>query len=177
MQGGLYTARPFGEIGLQEFSFEKLISERPEYFTFNGSVGALTEEHPMHAKTGETVGIYFGVSGPNYTSSFHVIGTIFDRVYAAASLTTPPLTGVQTVTVPPGGATAVDLSLPVPGRFVMVDHALFSHGARPGRRAACRGPPSSQHFPRRTDTGPVSAHTTGSAVTPAAATGTSSAHD
>jgi nitrite reductase (NO-forming) len=31
---------------------------------------------------------------------------------------------VQTVSVPPGGATAVDLTLPVPGRYVLVDHAL-----------------------------------------------------
>jgi nitrite reductase (NO-forming) len=31
---------------------------------------------------------------------------------------------VQTTTVAPGGATAVELSLPVPGRFVLFDHAL-----------------------------------------------------
>jgi hypothetical protein len=68
--------------------------------------------------------IYFGVGGPNFTSSFHVIGTIFDRVYSAASLVSPPLASVQTVSVPPGGATAVDLTLPVPGRYVLVDHAL-----------------------------------------------------
>jgi nitrite reductase (NO-forming) len=124
MQGELYTADSYGKSGLQEFSVDKLLDERPEYFTFNGAVGALTTEHPLHAKTGETVRIFFGVGGPNFTSSFHVIGTIFDRVYNAASLTSPPLTDVQTVTVPPGGATVVDLSLPVPGRYVLVDHAL-----------------------------------------------------
>ena len=35
-----------------------------------------------------------------------------------------PLASVQTVSVPPGGATAVDLTLSVPGRYVLVDHAL-----------------------------------------------------
>ncbi len=124
MQGELYTAEPYGKSGLQEFSVDKLMDEHPEYFTFNGAVGALTTEHPLRAKTGETVRIFFGVGGPNFTSSFHVIGTIFDRVYNTGSLTTPPLTGVQTITVAPGGATVVDLSLPVPGRFVLVDHAL-----------------------------------------------------
>jgi nitrite reductase (NO-forming) len=124
MQGELYTAASFGQTGLQEFSIEKLMDEHPEYFVFNGSVDALTDHHPLHARTGETVRIYFGVGGPNVTSSFHVIGTIFDRVYAGASLTTPPLTGVQTISVPPGGASVFDLSLPVPGRFVLVDHAL-----------------------------------------------------
>jgi nitrite reductase (NO-forming) len=124
MQGELYTADPYGKTGLQQFSVDKLMDEHPEYFVFNGAVGALTAEHPLRAKTGETVRIYFGVGGPNFTSSFHVIGTIFDRVYNAASLASPPLASVQTITVAPGGATAVDLTLPVPGRFVLVDHAL-----------------------------------------------------
>jgi nitrite reductase (NO-forming) len=124
MQGELYTAEPNGHNGLQEFSFDKLMAERPEYFTFNGAVGALTAEHPLQAKTGESIRIYFGVGGPNYTSSFHVIGTIFDHVYNAASMINPPLLGVQTVSVPPGGATVVDLSVPVPGKYILVDHAL-----------------------------------------------------
>jgi nitrite reductase (NO-forming) len=124
MQGELYTVGAFGSSGLQEFSIEKLMNEHPEYFVFNGAVGALTEDHPLHAKTGETVRIYFGVGGPNFTSSFHVIGTIFDRVFAAASLTSPPLTGVQTVSVAPGGAVVTDFTVPVPGRFLLVDHAL-----------------------------------------------------
>ena len=64
---------------------EKLLAERPEYFVFNGAVGALTTEHPMKAKVGETVRIFFGVGGPNATSSFHVIGEIFDRVYKEAA--------------------------------------------------------------------------------------------
>jgi nitrite reductase (NO-forming) len=59
-----------------------------------------------------------------------VIGTIFDTVYPYASILSPTVNGVQTVTVPPGGATIVELSLPVPGRFVIVDHALsrMEHG-------------------------------------------------
>jgi nitrite reductase (NO-forming) len=124
MQGELYATETFGHSGLQEFSYEKLMDEHPEYFTFNGSVGALVTEHPPHAKVGETVRIFFGVGGPNFTSSFHVIGTIFSRVYQDGSLTTAPMTGVQTTTVPPGGAVVVELDLPVPGKFVLVDHAL-----------------------------------------------------
>ncbi len=73
---------------------------------------------------GETVRIYFGVGGPNYTSSFHVIGEIFDTVYTFGSITSPPLTNVQTVTVPPGGSAVVDFKLDRAGTFVLVDHAL-----------------------------------------------------
>jgi nitrite reductase (NO-forming) len=124
MQGEIYTEADFGQHGSQEFSVEKLLRERPEYFVFNGSVGALSKLHPMHAKVGETVRIFFGVGGPNYTSSFHVIGEVFDRVYNLASLISPPLQGVQTVTVPAGGAAIVDFKLDVPGNYILVDHAL-----------------------------------------------------
>ena len=78
----------------------------------------------MRARVGETVRIFFGVGGPNFTSSFHLIGEIFDHVYANASLLTPPQTSVQTVSVPPGGAAVVDLKLDRPGRYTLVDHAL-----------------------------------------------------
>lgn len=124
MQGELYTVEPFGTQGEMEMDYDKLISERAEYFLFNGSVGALTKSHPLYATAGETVRIFFGVGGPNYTSSFHVIGEIFDHVYTLGSVTSPPVTGVQTVTVPPGGATIVDFRIDRGGHYVLVDHAL-----------------------------------------------------
>ncbi len=124
MQGEIYTSGPLGQHGHQEFSVNKLLAETPEYFVFNGAVGSLTTEHPLQAKVGETVRIFFGVGGPNFISSFHVIGEIFDRVYDQASLTTAPLTDVQTTLVPPGGATMVEFKLDVPGRYILVDHAL-----------------------------------------------------
>jgi nitrite reductase (NO-forming) len=124
MQGEIYTQAPFGQRGDQAFSVEKLLDERPEYVVLNGAVGALTKEKPMQAKVGEVVRIFFGVGGPNLTSSFHVIGEIFDRVYDQASLTSPPLTDVQTTLVPAGGATIVEFRVEVPGRYLLVDHAL-----------------------------------------------------
>ncbi len=124
MQGELYTAQKHGSRGLQEFSLEKLLDERPEHLMFNGSMHALTETYSMEAEVGETVRIYFGVGGPNLTSSFHVIGEIFDRVYELASLTSPPLEDVQTTLVPPGGATMVEFRVDYPGRYILVDHAL-----------------------------------------------------
>ena len=36
MQGEIYTEAAFGQRGSQEFSVEKLLNERPEYFVFNG---------------------------------------------------------------------------------------------------------------------------------------------
>ncbi len=124
MQGEIYTNGKFGEKGAQSADMDKLMNERPEYFVFNGAVGGLTKEHPLTAKVGETVRIFFGVGGPNFTSSFHVIGEIFDRVYNLGSVTTPPMTDVQTTLVPTGGATIVETKLQVPGKYILVDHAI-----------------------------------------------------
>lgn len=124
MQGEVYTEAAFGQHGSQEFSVEKLLSERPEYFVFNGSVGAISKLHPLHARVGETVRFFFGVGGPNFTSSFHVIGEIFDKVYNLGGLTNPPQEGIQTVTVAPGGAVITEFTLHVPGNYTIVDHAL-----------------------------------------------------
>ncbi len=124
MQGELYTNEAFGSTGLLTENIPALLNEDPEYLVFNGAVGGLTEQKPLTAKVGETVRIFFGVGGPNFTSSFHVIGEIFDRVYDQASLTSPALTDIQTTLVPPGGATMVEFDLEVPGRYILVDHAL-----------------------------------------------------
>src|SRR6185295_5975977 len=124
MQGEIYTDQAFGQHGSQEFSVEKLLNERPEYFVFNGSVGAISKLHPLQAKVGDTVRIFFGVGGPNFTSSFHVIGEIFDKVYNMGGLTNPPLEGIQTVTVPAGGAVVTEFKVDVPGNYTIVDHAL-----------------------------------------------------
>jgi nitrite reductase (NO-forming) len=125
MQGELYTSQPFGTTGNLTNDVTKLLDENPEYFVFNGASMALTTDaHSLKANVGETVRIFFGVGGPNFVSSFHVIGEIFDRVYDQASLTSNPLTDVQTTLVPPGGATMVEFALQVPGRYILVDHSL-----------------------------------------------------
>lgn len=124
MQSEFYTKGEFGDEGLQEYSPEKGAAERPTYVVFNGRVGALQGTNALQAKVGEKVRIYFGNIGPNLISSFHIIGTIFDRVYREGS-TTNPTADVQTTVVPAGSASIVDLTLPVPGNYSLVDHAIF----------------------------------------------------
>jgi nitrite reductase (NO-forming) len=125
MQGDMYTEQPYGTKGMLDFSYQKMLDEQPEYFVFNGAAGALTtDEHALRANVGDTIRVFFGVGGPNFTSSFHIIGEMFDRLYNYGSLETPPMTGVQTTLVPPGGAAMVELNLQVPGKYILVDHAL-----------------------------------------------------
>ncbi|MDP9320275.1 MAG: copper-containing nitrite reductase [Chloroflexota bacterium] len=122
MQSELYTTTPFGTAGHHDFSNDKLLAELPDYVLFNGRVGALTGAGALKAKVGEKVRIYFGVGG-FVDSNFHVIGEIFDRVYPEGALG-QPLENVQTTLVPAGGATAVEFTVNVPGRYTLVDHAL-----------------------------------------------------
>jgi copper-containing nitrite reductase len=124
MQGEIYTTAAKGKTGMQQFSDAKLMEESPEYFVFNGAVDALTKTHAMAAKVGETVRVFFGDAGPNDTSSLHVVGEIFTRDYLLGSLTSPPLTNVQTASVPPGAAAILEFKASVPGQFAMMDHAM-----------------------------------------------------
>ena len=124
MQGEIYTEEMYGTAGELTESYEKLLDERPEYYVFNGSVHGLKTEAPLRAKVGETIRIFFGVGGPNKTSAFHVIGEIFDQVYPLGTVTGGATHDVQTVNVAPGGALVAELTLEVPGQYVLVDHAL-----------------------------------------------------
>lgn len=131
MQGDFYTQGRFGEEGLQTFDMAKSIDEHPTYVLFNGSVGSMVGDKAIVANVGETVRLYFGVGGPNLTSSFHVIGEIFDRVYLEGGSRVAQ-ENVQTTMVPSGGATIVDFKVDVPGTYVLVDHSLsraFNKGA------------------------------------------------
>lgn len=124
MQGEIYAMAAKGKAGLQQFSDAKLVEEDPEYFVFNGAVDALTKQYPLHANVSETIRLFFGDAGPNETSSLHVVGEIFTRDYALGSLTSPPLTGIQTASVPPGSAAILELTANVPGQFSVMDHAM-----------------------------------------------------
>ena len=127
MQGEMYTGRPHGAPVHQEANLEKMANELPDYYVFNGEVGALSKTHKLQAKVGETVRIYFGVGGPNKISSFHIIGEIFDKVYSEGSISSPKH-DVQTTLVAPGGATIVELKVQHPGSYLLVDHALSRAG-------------------------------------------------
>ncbi len=128
MQGELYTVEPIGTKGELTEDYERLIDEMPTHYVFNGKVGGLVKDKPLTAEVGETARIYFGVGGPNKTSSFHVIGEIFDKIYDLGGVKAVT-EDVQTVTVAPGGSTIAEVTFEVPGTYVLVDHAL-SRAAR-----------------------------------------------
>ena len=123
MQSEFYTKGAHGEKGFQPFDMAKAVAENPDYVVFNGSVGSLAGEGALHAEVGETVRLFVGNGGPNLTSSFHVIGEIFDNVYAEGG--TAVSHNIQTTSIPAGGAAITEYRVDVPGDLVMVDHAIF----------------------------------------------------
>lgn len=123
VQGDWYTSGAYGETGHQAFSNSKAMNERPEYFTFNGHVNALTKIHPLKAKVGESVRLFFGVGGPNIGSNFHLIGEIFDKVYSGDPATFTA--NEETWYTPPGSAAVFEFKLEVPGSYTLVDHAAY----------------------------------------------------
>jgi len=161
MQGDFYTKGAHGEQGLQPFDMQKAVSEQPEYVVFNGSVGALTGDNALKVRTGETVRLYVGNGGPNLTSSFHVIGEVFDNVYTEGG--TLAQHNVQTTGIAPGGSAIVEFRAETPGKLVLVDHALFRafHKGTVGLMEV-EGEPRANAFGGQTSTGPY---------TPAAAGG------
>lgn len=131
MQGDFYTQGKNGEQGLQPFSMAKAIDEKPDYVVFNGAAGSLTGENALQAKKGETIRLFMGDGGPNLTSSFHVIGEIFDKVYQEGN-TNNASHNVQTTLIPAGGAAYMEFKVNVPGTYILVDHSLtraFNKGA------------------------------------------------
>lgn len=124
VQSEFYTAGAHGERGFQPFDLQKALDENPSYVVFNGQVGSMTGERALTAEVGERIRMFVGNGGPNLTSSFHVIGEIFDRVYTEGG-TVANQFNVQTTLVPAGGSTVVEFRLDVPGRYILVDHALF----------------------------------------------------
>lgn len=125
MQSEIYTKDASEDTEVLQYSHEKGLQERPTFVVFNGRVFSLTGTNSLHATVGERVRIYFGDAGPNFISSFHVIGGIFDKVYREGGLIDPPAHGIQTTLVPAGGATIVELGGEVPGTYTLLDHAIF----------------------------------------------------
>lgn len=123
-QSDFYTSGETGATGLQELDMNKLLAEQPTYVVFNGNTKGLIGDKALKANVGDTVRIYFVDGGPNLTSSFHVIGEIFDKAWAWGTLESPAIEGVQTISVPPGGSTIVQFKVTVPGDYKLVDHAL-----------------------------------------------------
>jgi nitrite reductase (NO-forming) len=104
-------------------------SKAPTYTVFNGRYNGMVDQ-PLVAKPGERVRLFVMNVGPSNTSSFHVVGTIFDRVWIDGNPDNQ-FRGMQTVLLGSSGGAIVEFVIPEAGNYVMVDHhfANASQGA------------------------------------------------
>lgn len=86
----------------------------------NGDTFTLKEK-PLIAKVGDKVRLYVDNAGPNHTSSFHVVGTVFDDVYLDGNPYNH-MKGLQTVLLPASGGAVVEFTLKEEGTYSIVTH-------------------------------------------------------
>jgi nitrite reductase (NO-forming) len=115
-----FYLKPGGEGGLYELDYDAALRKQPSHVLFNGHAAALTE-HPLLAKVGERVRLYFHNVGPNDQSSAHVIGAIFDRVWYEGNPKNE-MHGMQTALIGSSNGAVLEFIVPEEGRYVLVDH-------------------------------------------------------
>ena len=108
---------------------ERVRTKAPTYTVFNGRYNGFVDK-PLPAKPGERVRLFVLNIGPSNTSSFHVVGTIFDRVWMEGNPDNQ-WRGAQTVLLGSSNAAIVEFVVPEAGSYIMVDHhfANASQGA------------------------------------------------
>ena len=101
--------------------YDKMVAEKPDVIAFNGYADQYME-HPIHVRAGERIRVYLLNPGPTHTSSFHVIGAVFDRTRSEGVTGGP----AQVLTLAPSTGGWVDFTLRAEGAFPFVDHNFAS---------------------------------------------------
>jgi nitrite reductase (NO-forming) len=102
--------------------FEKALDMRPDVVTFNGFANQYVD-NALHIPPGELARFYVGNAGPNLALPFHVVGTVFERVYIDGDVTNW-LTGVQTSSVAAGGGAIFEARFEQDGANGFVNHSF-----------------------------------------------------
>jgi nitrite reductase (NO-forming) len=120
VQGEWYTQQLSGN--LMSGDYQKMLAVTPDEVVFNG-VAFQYRDHPLPAKVGQRIRLYFVDAGPNLSSAFHIIGGIFAAVYPDADAS-HALSGVSTYSVAPGQGVIFDAIISQPGLYPFVDHSM-----------------------------------------------------
>ena len=119
VQGG-DSARP----GQADWSHA--LDRQASYVVFNGKAFQYQAE-PLQVSVGDRVRLFVVNAGPSFTSDFHIVGTIFDRVYPDGD-PSHALSGVQTWAVPAGSGAVFETHFAADGSgagtYAFVTHAF-----------------------------------------------------
>jgi nitrite reductase (NO-forming) len=104
----------------------KASSQGPDYVVFNG-VANQYKDHPIQVGTGKKVRMYVLNAGPNEDSSFHIVGTIFNRVIKEGMELTSDNKGhygAQAVDLAPAQGAIIEFTTAEDGLYPIVTHAF-----------------------------------------------------
>ena len=106
-----------------EDTLERMKTLTPSHVVFNGRVGALTGDHALKAKVGETV--LFIHAQANRDTRPHLIGGHGDLVWETGSFDDPPATNLETWLIRGGSAGAALYTFRQPGLYAYFNHNLI----------------------------------------------------
>jgi nitrite reductase (NO-forming) len=98
----------------------------PDFVVFNGVANQYADA-PLQVDTGRRVRVFVLNAGPSVDSSFHVVGTIFDRVVKEGVELDPDNAGrwgSQAVDLSPAQGAIVEFTTPEDGQYPFVTHAF-----------------------------------------------------
>jgi nitrite reductase (NO-forming) len=98
----------------------------PDLVMFNGVANQYVDT-PIQIQTGERVRVFVLNAGPSVDSSFHVVGTIFDRVVKEGvelRIDNPGRYGSQAVDLSPAQGAFVEFTMAEDGLYPIVTHAF-----------------------------------------------------
>jgi len=125
VQGDFYAkpdpeGRKVDNIPVYVLDKDKARARTPTQVVFNGRFNGMVDK-PLIARPGERIRLYLLNVGPGTPSSFHVVGSIFDRVWLGGNPQNE-LRGMQTVDLGASSSAIVELPVPEKGDYIMVDH-------------------------------------------------------
>jgi nitrite reductase (NO-forming) len=124
VQSEFYPAQEGGPVRGPDF--QAALDRRATYVTFNGKAFQY-QQTPLQVNVGDRVRLFVVNAGPSLPSEFHVVGTVFDRVYPDGNPGNA-LESVQTWSVPAGGGavfeTVFDRDASGEGLYAFVSHAF-----------------------------------------------------
>jgi nitrite reductase (NO-forming) len=112
----------------------KIDAKKPDAVMFDGYVNQY-DHAPIQVRTGERIRVWVIDAGPEFGTSFHVVGTQFDTVFKEGAYVLRPGNAehgaAQTLDLAPAQGGFVEFTLPAAGHYPFIDHAMVDaeHGA------------------------------------------------
>lgn len=113
-QQEFYLGEPNGDA-----SVEKMVAKKPDVIAFNGFASQYLKR-PIPVKKGERIRVWVLNAGPSLPSYFHVIGSVFDRVWSEGDARRD----AQTLSLGPSEGGFVELTLDEEATYPFVTHAF-----------------------------------------------------